>query len=89
MNYEEQILELKKRIECLEKLEKKRNSKKRLKIMFEVSKLLIIVIIFGLIYFNYIKPVKEKIDYIEDKVVNVEDYIGEKLDLLNKFNPFS
>jgi hypothetical protein len=89
MNYEEQILELKKRIELLEKQEKKRNAKKKLKIIFELSKFLIIIIIIGLIYFNYIKPIADKINYVEDKVGNVEDYIDEKIDLLNKFNPFS
>ena len=55
MNYEEQILELKKRIEFLEKEEKKRIAKRKLKIGFEIGKILIIIILFGVIYFNYIK----------------------------------
>ena len=89
MNYEEQIIELKKRIEFLEKEENKRISKKKIKIGFEVSKILIVVFLFGIIYFNYIKPIKDKIDYVEDKISGVETFIDEKISLLDKFNLFS
>lgn len=89
MNYEEQITELKRRIEFLENEEKKRISKKKIKIAFEISKILIIFILFGMIYFSYIKPIKDKIDYVEDKISNVEIFIDEKISLLDKFNLFS
>ena len=93
MNYEEQILELRKRIEVLEKAEKKRITKKKLEITLGIVKFLVIVIVLVVgwwyLYNNYIKPYKEKIDYFEEKVDTVENFVSEKWDTINKYNPFA
>ena len=93
MNYEEQISELKKRIEILEKEENKRKAKRKRKIIFEIVKFLIIIgLIMGgylYIYNNFVKPYKEKIDYFEQKVDNVENFIDKQWDNIQKYNPFS
>lgn len=93
MNYEEQILELKKRIEVLEKAERKRIIKHRRTIIFTVIKycLIIIILVIGCsyVYNNYIKPYKEKIDNFEQKVDTVEDFVTDKWEIIQEFNPFS
>ena len=93
MNYEEQILELKKRIEVLEKAEHKRVIKRKREIIFRITKYVVIIglIIFGIsyLYNNYVLPYKEKIDNFEEKVDTVEDFVSDKWDIIQDFNPFS
>ena len=93
MDYEDKIRELSERIEKLEKAEAKRVLKKRIKITFEISKVVIIilVIIVGYFYINniFIKPYKDKIDYVEEKVNYVESFVKDKWNSLQKYNPFS
>ena len=93
MNYEEKIKELNDRIEKLEKAEARRVLKKKIKISFEVSKVVIIVIILvsGYFYINnkLIKPYKDKIDYVEEKVNYVEKFVKDKWNSIQKYNPFS
>jgi len=88
MNYDEQILELKKRIEFLEKAENKRIMKKKRDFAFKIGKFILIVILLFLGYINFIKPYKEKIDYFEQKINSVEEFINEKLDVLGDYNSF-
>ncbi len=93
MNYEEKIKELNDRIEKLEKAEARRVLKKKIKISFEISKVVIIVIILvsGYFYINnkLIKPYKDKIDYVEEKVNYVEKFVKDKWNSIQKYNPFS
>jgi len=93
MNYEEQILELKKRIEVLEKAEHKRIVKRRNEIIYNVVKFLLItgLLVFGslYVYTNFIKPYKEKIDSYTEKIDNVESFIEDKLGMFQGFSPFS
>lgn len=93
MNYEEQILELKNRIEVLEKAEHKRIVKRRREIIFKVVKFLLIIILLvwgcSFVYNNYIKPYKDKIDSYIEKIETYESYIDEKLDIIGDLNPFS
>ena len=93
MNYEEKIKELTERIEVLEKAENKRIIKKRIRIILNTIKFVVIlgVIIFGYIYINnhYIKPYKEKIDYVNDKVENIQSFIDDKWQSIQKLNPFN
>ncbi len=93
MNYEEKIKELTERIEVLEKAENKRIVKKRISIILHTIKIVIIlgIILFGYIYINnhYIKPYKEKIDYVNDKVENIQSFIDDKLQSIQKFNIFN
>lgn len=93
MNYEEKILELEKRIAILEKAENKRIAKRKMQIAFEIGKLtlLIVLIVCGYIYIHnsFIKPYRENIDYFNEKIENVENFIDDKLDVINKYNPFS
>ena len=85
MNYEEQILELKKRIEVLEKAEHKRVSKRKREIIFKIIKFVVVTFVLVLciffVYNNYVKPYKEKIDYYGEKIDTVESYIKDKLDI--------
>ena len=93
MNYEEKIKELTERIEVLEKAENKRIVKNRIKIIFKAIKLFVIIgaIVFGYIYINnnYIKPYKEKIDYVSDKVENIQSFVDDKWQSIQKLNPFN
>lgn len=93
MDYEAQILELKKRIEVLEKAEHKRIIKRKRKIIFSIIKYVVIIglIILSIsyLYNNYVLPYKEKIDKFEEKVDTVEDFVSDKWDLIQNFNPFS
>ena len=92
MNYDQKIMELTQRIEKLEKAENKRIIKRRIEIITKViiGIILLIMITMGYIYVNnnFIKPYKEKIDYVNQKVDNVESFINDKLGGLNKYNPF-
>lgn len=93
MNYEEQISELKKRIEVLEKAEHKRVVKRRREIIFKLVKfaatIVILVLVALWVYNNYIKPYQEKIDYYDEKIKNVESYIKDKSDFFDNFDLFS
>lgn len=84
MNSEEKIRELTERIEKLEKAENKRIVKKRIEITFKIIKLLVIIVLLVMAY-NYIKPYKEKIDNVNEKVDKVENYINDKIGGLNKY----
>ena len=84
MNNEDKIRELTERIEKLEKAENKRIFKKRIEIAWGLIKLLIIIVLLIMAY-NYIKPYKEKIDNVTDKVDKVENYIDSKLGGLNRY----
>ena len=92
MNYEEKIKELTERIEVLEKAENKRIAKRKLKMIFTTIKFVIIIglLLFGYIYINnhYIKPYKEKIDYVNDKVETIESFVNDKWQSIQKYNPF-
>lgn len=84
MNNEDKIRELTERIEKLEKAENKRVIKKRIEIAWGLIKLLIIIVLLIMAY-NYIKPYKEKIDNVTEKVDKVENYIDSKLGGLNRY----
>ena len=77
MSSEEKIKALEERIEVLEKAEHKRTVKKTIGIIWGLIKLgVFIALIF--IAWSYIKPYKEKIDMVSEKVENVEKYINDK-----------
>lgn len=88
-----QIEELNKRIEYLEKKELKRTRKKQIEIALQVLKITIILVIIFTVYTNVnkklIKPYKEKIDYVEEKVNNVETFVHEKWESLKNIIPFN
>lgn len=89
MNYEEKIQELSERIEKLEKAEKKRIISKRIEIITKIVITAIILIILYVTYNyinnNYIKPYKEKIDNVNDKVESAENIINDKLTDFSKY----
>ena len=93
MNYEEKIKELTERIEYLEKKEKKRELKKKIKITWTILKVLTIIIILLLsyyhIYIKIIKPYQNKIDYIEEKDNTVESFVQEKWKNIKKYIPLT
>lgn len=93
MNYEDKILELEKRIAFLEGEENKRIRKRKMKITFEIIKIVLVLslIIGGYVYIysNFIKPYKDTIDAVNEKIDGVEEFIGDKWDLISKYNPFS
>lgn len=93
MNYDEKILELQKRIEVLERAESKRVKKRKRKIVFELCKFLVmitIIVVGGFyVYNNFIKPYKEKIDFVNNKVESVEEFIEDNLSIIDKYNPFA
>lgn len=88
MNYEEKIKELTERIEVLEKAEHKRIIKKRIELTYKIIKILIIILLLFMLY-SYIKPYKEKIDNIENKVDTVENYVKDKWSNIKNYNPFN
>ena len=89
MNYEEKIRELTERIEKLEKAENKRILKRRIEIGTKIVIGLIIVILLVVAYIHInntiIKPYKEKIDYVNEKVDKVQGFIDDKLGGLSKY----
>ena len=93
MNYEEKIKELTERIEVLEKTENKRIVKRRISIGLNILKFIIIIglLLFAYIYVNnhYIKPYKEKIDYVNEKVETIQSFIDNKWQSIQKLNPFN
>ena len=93
MNYEAKIKELTDRIEKLEKAENKRVLKKRVTL---ITKCLVILVIAVLIFLGYnyvnktyIKPYKEKIDYVSEKVDSIQEFIDDKLGSLKKYGLFN
>ena len=84
MDYEIKIKELTERIEVLERAENKRVIKRKVKIYSKIGIALIVAIILisSYIYVNqkYIKPYKEKIDYINEKIEIIEDYTNNKFE---------
>ena len=83
MNYEEKIQELTKRIEKLEKAEQKRIIKKRIEIITRISMFLITIIVIFLLwnYVNnsYIKPYKESIDKVNEKIDTIDNYLDDPI----------
>ena len=86
MSSEEKIKELTERIEVLEKAEHKRTVKKNIRLAWGLIKLGVFVALIFMAW-SYIKPYKEKIDMVSEKVDKVESYINDKLGgLRNYFN---
>lgn len=84
MSSEERIKQLEERIEVLEKAEHKRTIKKTISLIWGLIKLgVFIALIF--IAWSYIKPYKEKIDMVSEKVENVEKVINDKLGGLKSY----
>ena len=77
MSSEERIKQLEERIEVLEKAEHKRTVKKTISLIWGLIKLgVFIALIF--VAWSYIKPYKEKIDKVSEKVDSVEKFISDK-----------
>ena len=89
MNYEEKIKELTERVEKLEKAEHKRVIKRRIEIITKIviAVIVIVLVIIGYIYVNntIIKPYKEKIDYVNEKVDTVQNFVNDKFGGLSKY----
>ena len=89
MNYEEKIRELTERVEKLEKAENKRIIKRRIEIgtKIVIGIIILVLLLIGYIHINntIIKPYKEKIDYVNEKVDTVQGFIDDKLGGLNKY----
>lgn len=83
MNYEEKIRELTERVEKLEKAENKRILKRRIEIgtKIVIGIIILVLLIMAYIHINntIIKPYKEKIDYVDEKVDKVQGFIDDKL----------
>ena len=83
MNYEEKIRELTERVEKLEKAENKRIIKRRIEIgtKIVIGIIILVLLIMAYIHINntIIKPYKEKIDYVNEKVDKVQGFIDDKL----------
>ena len=84
MSSEERIKELEERIEILEKAEHKRTVKKRIEIIWGLTKLVVFITLICIVW-SYIKPYKEKIDMVSEKVENVEKVINDKLGGLKSY----
>ena len=89
MSTEEKIMELTERVEKLEKAENKRIIKRRIEIITKVVIGIIILILLFMAY-NYvnttiIKPYKEKIDYVNEKVDTVQNFVDDKLGGFSKY----
>ncbi len=86
---EEKIRELTERIEKLEKAEHKRVVKRRIeigaKIVFWLALIVFLVLAYIHINNTIIKPYKEKIDFVDEKVDKVQNFIDEKLGGLTKY----
>ena len=92
--------ELTKKVEFLEKQEKKRIKEKNFKTAFKITKIAIIV---GIVLFigikinnKIIKPTRESLEYVEEKVKVVDekldgvgDFLKNKWDSLKGINPFN
>lgn len=84
MSSEDKIMELTKRIEVLEAAENKRKTKKKIKIAYEITKIAIVLglLLAGYIYINVkvIKPYKETVNKVNDKVNNIQDFFTDNTD---------
>ena len=92
------IDELTQKVEFLEQQEKKRIKKKNFETILKITKYTIIIVLLIIVYtkFNntFIKPTKEKIDFVEEKISSVDgkvDSIGntvkEKWESVKNWNP--
>ena len=92
-NYEYELEELRERISVLENAENKRIHKRKIQIIFKVVEFLVVVILLIIAYFyvnnKFIKPYKEKVDYVEEKINSVESFVQDKLEAFQKYNPFN
>ncbi len=84
MSSEEKIKALEERIEVLEKAEHRRTVKRNIGIAWSLIKLGVFITLI-LIAWSYIKPYKEKIDMVSEKVENVEKVINDKLGGLKSY----
>ena len=93
MNYEEKIKELTERIEKLEAIENKRKLKRNIRIGFKITEILVILTIVLITYYQInnklIKPYQEKTNQMEDKLEEVENFVKEKWEQLQKYNIFT
>ena len=93
------IDELTKKVEFLENQEKKRIKEKKIKTAFKITKIAVIV---GIVLFigikinnKIVKPTREKLDFVEEKIKVVDekvdgvgDFLKDKVDSLKGLNPF-
>ena len=91
MSNEEKIIELTKRIEVLEAAENKRIKKRKIKIAYEITKIILLlsILLAGYIYINIkvIKPYKDATNKINEKINNVQDFFSDQTDKVkNWFN---
>lgn len=84
MSSEEKIRELTERIEVLEKAEHKRMVKRNIGLAWGLIKLGVFVVLIFMAW-NFIKPYKEKVDMVSEKVDKVESYINDKLGGLKNY----
>lgn len=84
MSSEEKIRELTERIEVLEKAEHKRMVKRNIGLALGLIKLGVFVVLIFMAW-NFIKPYKEKVDMVSEKVDKVESYINDKLGGLKNY----
>ena len=84
MSSEEKIKALEERIEVLEKAEHKRNVKKGIKLAWGLTKLIVVIVLVFMAW-SYIKPYKEKIDMVSEKVDKVEEFISSKFSGFKSF----
>ena len=84
MSSEEKIKALEERIEVLEKAEHKRNVKKGIKLAWGLTKLIVVIVLVFMAW-SYIKPYKEKIDMVSEKVDKVEECISSKFSGFKSF----
>ncbi len=92
------IEELTKKVEFLETQEKKRIKKKNFETILKIIKYAVIIVLLIILYtkFNntFIKPTKEKIDFVEEKLSSVDgkvdkigDTVKEKWESVKNWNP--
>ncbi|MBR7042442.1 MAG: hypothetical protein IKI04_02965 [Bacilli bacterium] len=84
MSSEEKIKALEERIVVLEKAEQKRKVKRIIGIVWDLIKLGVFIAILVMAY-NFIKPYKEKIDTVSEKVEEVEKFVNDKLGGFSKY----
>ena len=90
MSNEEKIKNLEERLVKLEKIERRRKIMSYISLGFRLL-VLIILIIFGIKAYNYLKQYKEQLDKfqtLQDKLDVSSDYIDEQMKNLEKFNIF-
>ena len=90
MKYEEEIKKLNERVQKLEKIEKRRQITKWVKLGIDLVVIIVLVIMFFKAY-AFIKQYKEQLDKLkslEDKITVSGDYLQEQIDNIDKFNIF-